>query len=262
VPEEGQTTGPDELAAAPADPAGVVAALEARIRELERSNADLERFASIASHDLQAPLGVIAGFVELLRRRYTGRLDDQADEIIRRTVAATQRMQRLTDDLLLHARASAGTDDPAEPVDTEAVVDEVLDTLGPLIADAGVTVETPDLPTVAGHRSLLVRLFQNHVSNAVKFAGDDEPRIRIDAVRDGAMWRFAVQDNGLGIDADARERIFELFERVHAGDRFPGHGIGLAVCRQIVDRHGGTIEADGTPGGGTVFSFTLPAVAD
>ncbi len=250
---EGQPEGPDGTTAA--------AALQARIDELERSNAELERFAAVAAHDLQAPLRVVAGLVGMLGRRYAGTLDAQADELIARTVGAVERMQQLTDDLLTHARSGADTTQPPAPVDTAAVVAEVLDTLGPLVAEAGVTVEVHPLPTVVGHRVLLVQLFQNLVTNAVKFATGDRPHVRIGASRDGDRWRFTVQDDGIGIPPEARERVFEPFERgAGAADRAPGSGLGLAVCRRIVERHGGTIHADEAPGGGTVMTFTLPAV--
>lgn len=258
VPATCQTPDPARPGAG-ADVGPSEAALKARIDELERSNADLERFAGIASHDLQAPLRVVSGFVELLRRRYEGQLDDQADEFIRRTLDGVARMRQLTDDLLAHARVAGEAPEAMEDVDTAALVHEVLDSLGLLGPQALATVQVGELPVVRGRRSQLAQLFQNLLSNAVKFAGDKTPHVRIGAVRDGEYWRFAVQDDGIGIDEDARHRVFDLFERMHPGDRYPGNGIGLAICKRIVDRHGGQISADAAPGGGTLVSFTLPA---
>jgi light-regulated signal transduction histidine kinase (bacteriophytochrome) len=236
-----------------------IGGLMARIEALERSNADLERFAAIAAHDLQAPLRVVSGFVQLLQRRYAGQLDAQADDFIARALAGAERMSSLTDALLAHARLGGDAPEAMQDVDTAAVVAELLQSLDPIVDEAGVAVTVGALPFVHGHRVELTQLFQNLLSNALKFVVPESPRIAVGAARDGAFWRFTVQDNGIGIDAEARERIFEPFERLHPADRFPGHGIGLAISKRIVDRHGGEIHAEAAAGGGTIFSFTLPA---
>lgn len=239
---------------------GEVEALNARIEALERSNEDLERFAAIASHDLQSPLRVVSGFLGLLQRRYAGQLDAQADDFIARTLAGVERMQTLTDALLAHARLGGNTPELMQDVDTAEVVADLLRTLEPSTGAAKTVVEVGALPVVHGHHVEITQLFQNLITNALKFTTREDPRITVQAEPDGTLWRFTVQDNGIGIDETARERIFEPFERLESAGPFPGHGMGLAITKRIVDRHGGEIEVQTATGGGTVFTFTLPAV--
>jgi PAS domain S-box-containing protein len=222
--------------------------LAARTEELERSNAELEQFAYVASHDLQEPLRMVASYTQLLARRYRGKLDEDAEEFIGYAVDGVTRMQALINDLLAYSRV--GTRGGAfEPVDTGAVLDRVLASLGPAMEDAGATV-THD-PGQLG------QLLQNLVGNAVKFRGEAPPRVHVSAERGEGEWTFSVADNGIGIDPEYAERIFVIFQRLHTRGEYPGTGIGLAICKKIVERHGGRIWFEPAPGGGTVFRFTL-----
>jgi PAS domain S-box-containing protein len=237
----------------------IEAELTARAQALERSNADLEQFASVASHDLQAPLRVVAGFVELLRRRYEGRLDEEADEFIRMTLAGVTRMQRLIDDLLTYARVTRDAQEEAVPIDSHAIVTGVLEALSEEIARTGAMVVVDRLPLVRSTPTQITQLFQNLIGNAIKFSITASPQVRVRSERDGGFWRISVQDNGIGIDPEQGERIFEMFQRLHTPEEFSGTGIGLAICKRIVEQHGGQIRATAAPGGGTIMSFTLPA---
>jgi PAS domain S-box-containing protein len=225
-------------------------------QELRRSNEDLERFAYIASHDLSVPLRVIAGFVDLLARRYAGRLDEEADRFIRLTVEGVERMQTLIDDILAYSRAGQAELRLAE-VDTAALVDGVLRDLGTRIAESGTRFEVGELPTLRAEPVRLRQVFQNLIDNAVKFADPKSPRGRIVATRGRDHWRFDVEDNGPGVDLRHAERVFEMFQRPHGRD-VPGTGIGLAIAKRIVERHGGSIWVEQASGGGSVFSFTIP----
>ncbi|MBA2505193.1 MAG: PAS domain S-box protein [Thermoleophilaceae bacterium] len=238
----------------------IEAELTARAEALARSNADLEQFAYIASHDLSAPLRVVSGFATLLQRRYEGQLDEDADTYIKHVVSGVDQMQALIDDLLAYSRVRRGQEEPRVPVDTETVVQGVLATLGEDIREHGVVVTTGELPEVRGVPSQVLQLFQNLIGNAVKFRDGDTPEVEVGAERLGEMWSFVVRDNGIGIDAEDSERIFKMFERLQSARDTRGTGIGLAICQRIVEGHGGTIAAAPAPGGGSVFSFTLPDV--
>ncbi|HEY2705007.1 MAG TPA: ATP-binding protein [Candidatus Dormibacteraeota bacterium] len=231
--------------------------LARRSRELERSNAALEEFAYIASHDLQEPLRMVASYLELLERRHGERLNDEAEEFLGFAVDGARRMQALINDLLLYSRA--GGQAALVPTDCGAVVATVLATLRPSIEDAGARVVVEPLPTVEGDRTQLAQVFQNLIANAIKFRGAQPPQIVIGAERRGEEWRFSVRDNGIGIERRHAERIFMVFKRLHPQAEYPGTGIGLAICRRVVDRHGGRIWVEPAPGGGSVFRFTLPA---
>ena len=228
--------------------------LETRYRELERSNAALEQFAAIASHDLSAPLRTIQGFLRLLERRHAEELSGEAREFVAHAVRASIRMQRLIDDLLIYSRVGT-SDRPRERVAVAVVVQEVVQALG-----ASGHVTWADLPEVEAHRSELVQLFQNLVGNALKYvpAGRD-PQVDVRADRDGDLWRFAVMDNGIGIDPARAEELFEPFRRGDAGEGYDGTGIGLAIARKVVEQHGGRIWVETRDGGGSRFCFTLPA---
>jgi len=227
-------------------------------QELQRSNAELARFASVASHDLQAPLRSIAGFLQLLSMRYEGRLDPEADEFIRLAVDSAHQMHALIQDLLHYSRLGAERAQ-AVPVSAETALQQALDNLREAVLTTDAEVSSDPLPDVLAESSQLVQLFQNLAENALKFRGDDVPRVHFSARRVDGLACFSVADNGIGIDEDQRERIFELFARPH-GFRYEGTGMGLAICRRIVDRFGGRIWAEAGPDGGAVFHFTLPSV--
>jgi PAS domain S-box-containing protein len=235
------------------------AELRDRAAELERSNADLEQFAYVASHDLSEPLRMVAGFAQLLQKRYEGRLDADADEFIGYTVDGVNRMQALIDDLLAFSRV--GRDRELGDVDAELVARRALEALSASLAETGADVEIGDLPTVRGDERELGQLFQNLISNAVKFHGDEPPRVWVTAEAEagGAEWRFAVADNGIGIEPRHAERIFKMFQRLHGRDDYPGTGVGLAICKKIVEHHGGRLWVEPNVDGGSVFKFTLAA---
>jgi PAS domain S-box-containing protein len=226
-------------------------------RQLERSNAELEQFAYIASHDLQEPLRSITGFVQLLERRYQGELDDDADRFIGYIVEGVDRMQALINDLLAYSRVGRGELE-REPVDTSVTVERALALLHEAVNESGAEVDVGDLPTVQGDGRALLQVFQNLISNAVKFTDGGPPRVEVSARHRSGEWRFAVADNGIGIDAAHEERIFRMFQRLHPRERFVGTGIGLSICKRIVERHGGRIWCEPRPDGGTVFRFTIP----
>ena len=225
--------------------------------ELARSNKDLEQFAYVASHDLQEPLRIVASYVQLIQRRYRDKLDAEADEFIHFAVDGAQRMQRLIEDLLAYSRVGTqGKEFTA--VDFNGVADEVVERLRASIEQYGAAVTRDQLPTVGGDRGQLVRLLQNLVGNGIKFHGAQAPRVHISAEKSHRQWIFSVCDNGIGIDAKFQERVFAVFQRLHTRDEYPGTGIGLAVCKRIVQRHGGEIRFESQPGKGTTFFFTIP----
>jgi PAS domain S-box-containing protein len=225
--------------------------------ELERSNAELERFALIASHDLQEPLRTISGFAQLLQRRHGDRLDTEAREYVCHVAEEAMRMQGLINDLLAYSRV--GREElRLETIDSNRVVDEVKSSLAQTIDEARAEVVVHRLPNVQADRRQLGQVFQNLISNALKFCNRDEPRVEVSAARSSVTWVFSVADQGIGIDARQAERIFQVFERLHPPGRYNGTGSGLAICKRIVERHGGRIWVEARPGGGSVFSFTLP----
>jgi signal transduction histidine kinase len=228
-------------------------------RELERSNRELEEFAYVASHDLQEPLRTVASYTQLLQRRYKGRLDSQADEFIDATVEGAQRMQALIQDLLAYSRVGTRPEEDVA-VDLGAVVEDVRKTLRQAIADAGAeVVVAKTLPTVVGRPRQFEQLLQNLVGNAVKFRDSARPcRVEVSAEAVPGGWKVAVHDNGIGIDPRHFGRIFQIFQRLHARDEYPGTGIGLAICKRIVELNGGRIGVESEPGKGSTFWFTLP----
>jgi PAS domain S-box-containing protein len=227
-------------------------------RDLARSNRELEQYAYVASHDLQEPLRSIGGFAQLLEERYGGQLDDDGKRFIGFIRKSVARMQALISDLLRYSRTGrAGL--RTQPVDTGELVRETLSSLDAALRDAGADVEVGALPVVEADRAALAQLFGNLLSNALKFSdGRRPPRVDVSATPDDGAWRFEVADNGLGIDPANAERVFGMFERLHAEDQYGGTGIGLAICKQIVERHGGRIWCEPRPAGGTSFLFTLP----
>ena len=237
--------------------------LEHRVLEIEeknlllaRSNADLEQFAYVASHDLQEPLRQIVSFTQLLARRYSGKLDTDADDFIRYTVDGTKRMQELINDILAYSRLRKSSDQFVS-VDCEALLTEVLQSMQSVIEQNEAEIVHEKLPTVAGDRTQLAQLFRNLVGNAVKFRGSEAPRIQLTATRQQQHWLFAVSDNGIGIAPEYFDRIFVVFRRLHAAAEYPGTGIGLSICKRIVENHGGKIWLQSEPGKGTTFFFTL-----
>ena len=228
-----------------------------RNRELHRSNEELEQFAYVASHDLQEPLRKVTSFVQLLQQRYEGQLDPKADEYIGFAVDGSRRMQALIDDLLTFSRVGRTTDAFAD-VPLGDCVTTALTGLSALIEDADATVTVGPLPTVRGDRVLLTSLWQNLIGNAVKFGGA-HPSVNVAARRDDARWRFEVTDDGIGIEPRHADRVFVIFQRLHARDAYTGTGIGLALCRKIVEFHGGTIWVDREYRDGARLCFTLPA---
>lgn len=234
------------------------AELADRAKELARSNQELQQFAYVASHDLQEPLRMIASFTQLLAKRYGDKLDDDARDFITYAVDGARRMQTLISDLLLYSRV--GTQGkPLEPTDANAVLDRVLDGLLLSIKDSHSVITRDRLPVVMADDIQLGQLFQNLIVNAMKFRGQDAPRIHVWAERNGNTWKFAVQDNGIGIAPEHGDRIFVIFQRLHTKTEYPGTGIGLAICKKIAERHRGKIWFEPSPGGGTIFYFTLTA---
>jgi PAS domain S-box-containing protein len=232
-------------------------ALQERTTELTRSNAELEQFAYVASHDLQEPLRAVAMYTQLLEQRYGERLDADASSIIGRVTAAVHRMQTLIRDLLTYSRVDTRAAD-FRVTSCETVLQEVLDNLQTAVAETSAEVSHDPLPTVLADEVQLRQLFQNLVGNALKFHGQEIPRVHISAVTRHGHWVFSVRDNGIGIDPQYVDRIFVIFQRLHTRRAYPGTGVGLAICKKIVERHGGRIWVDSTPGKGAEFFFTLP----
>ncbi len=246
-----------DLARANAALARSNAGLEQFAAELARSNRELELFASVASHDLQEPLRMVSSFVDLLAQRYRGSLDDKADRWIAYMVDGTARMKQLINDLLEFARVSTRAKAP-EPADFNALLAAALGNLHQAIHDTGAVVTSGPLPTVRVDATQMTQVLQNLIGNALKFHGPEPPRVHVEAQPDAAGWRFAVRDNGIGLDPQFAERVFVIFQRLHNRDEYPGTGIGLALCKKIVERHGGRIWVESRPGQGATFYFTVP----
>jgi PAS domain S-box-containing protein len=233
------------------------ASLLQKVDELARSNEELGQFAYIASHDLQEPLRMVASYTQLLSRRYTGRLDADADEFIAFAVDGASRMQRLIEDLLAYSRVGTRGIDLV-CTSSEDAFGRALVNLRGSIEESGAKVTHDPLPEVLADEHQLVQLFQNLVGNAIKYRRAGVPRVHVSAVRNAnGNWRYAVKDNGIGIDPQYFERIFGMFQRLHKRDEFAGTGIGLAICKKIVERHGGTISVESQPGHGSTFHFTV-----
>ena len=235
--------------------------LQAHTEELERSNSELEQFAYIASHDLQEPLRKVASFTQLLQRRYAGQLDARADQYIEFAVDGAKRMQALINDLLTYSRVGRSAREPAL-VSSDAALAQARNNLAAAIEETGATIETGHLPLVLAELTLLTAVFQNLLSNALKFSGGKPPRIVITTSRDEPFWLFSFTDNGIGIDREYAERIFVIFQRLNERSAYPGTGIGLAMTRKIIEYFGGRIWLDTTHTEGTRFLFTLPMAAE
>ena len=228
-----------------------------KVEELNRSNEELGQFAYIASHDLQEPLRMVASYTQLLSRRYKGKLDSDADEFIAFAVDGASRMQRLIQDLLAYSRVGTKGKDLLDTSSEEALQQALINLRG-AIEESGALVTHDPLPAVLADEMQLIQLFQNLVGNAIKYQSPGVPRVHISAARNGGKkWIFSVQDNGLGIDPQYFERIFGMFQRLHKREEFAGTGIGLAICKKIVERHGGSISVESQPGQGSTFRFAL-----
>jgi len=235
--------------------------LQAHAEELERSNSELEQFAYIASHDLQEPLRKVASFTQLLQRRYAGQLDARADQYIEFAADGAKRMQALINDLLQYSRVGRSAREPAL-VSSDAALAQARNNLATAMEETGVTVETGHLPLVLAELPLLTAVFQNLLSNALKFSGGKPPRIVITCTRDEPFWLFSFSDNGIGIEPEYAERIFVIFQRLNERSAYPGTGIGLAMTRKIIEYFGGRIWLDTSYADGSRFLFTLPMPAE
>lgn len=224
---------------------------------LERSNLDLQQFAFVASHDLKTPLRSIGGFLQLLRKNHSDKLDDKARELVQRSLDATARLEQLTEDLLSYARVNSEAK-PFAPLDCKDVVNDALSLLDSSINDTGAVITVGELPRIMGDRTQLVQLFMNLLGNGLKYCRGRSPVIHVSASKIGPDWLVSVADNGIGIEARHYERIFEVFKRLHNQNDYPGTGIGLAVCKRVVERHGGSIRVESVPGEGSTFYFTIP----
>jgi signal transduction histidine kinase len=226
-------------------------------KELERSNKELEQFAYIASHDLQEPLRMVSSYLQLIAERYKGRLDADADDFIHYAVEGANRMQTMINDLLAYSRVGT-RGRPFEPADCNTILEQALSNVKFPIEETGAVITHDPLPVLTADRSQLVQVFQNLISNAIKFRGERTPEIQISTEKKDGEWIFSVKDNGIGFDPKYADKIFDTFKRLHTAVKYPGSGIGLTICRKIIERHGGRIWSESEPGKGAIFYFTIP----
>lgn len=231
--------------------------LKLKLEELARSNAELEQFAYVSSHDLQEPLRMIASYLQLLQRKYHGKLDDKADKYIYFAVDGATRMQNLINDLLEYSRVTTKARE-FEPTDCKSILDQVIFDLDVSIKESEASISYSSLPVVMADSIQLAQVFQNLISNAIKFRSEKVPKIEISAEEKDEQWLFSVQDNGIGIDSRFYDKIFEVFKRLHKREEYSGTGIGLSICKKIIERHGGHIWVESESGKGSIFYFTLP----
>jgi signal transduction histidine kinase len=231
--------------------------LAKKVDELARSNADLEQFAYVASHDLQEPLRMVAAYTQLLSERYKGKLDENADKFIGYASEGALRMQVLIQDLLAFSRVGRASASYAS-VDCNLMMEELMKTLAPAILESGAVITHAELPAVWADRTQMTQVLQNLIGNAIKFRGKVPPEISVGAKKNGSDWLFSVRDNGIGIAPEFAENIFVVFQRLHTRSEYPGNGIGLAICKKIVERNGGRIWVESQAGSGSTFKFTIP----
>jgi PAS domain S-box-containing protein len=229
--------------------------------DLIRSNKDLQQFAYVASHDLQEPLRNVASCLQLLEKGYKDKLDADADQYIRYAVEGAVRMKALILDLLTYSRVATKVRAP-ERVNCEQLLDKTLKSVSVLISEAGAAITHDPLPTVLGDEPQLLQVFQNLIQNAIKFRRDEPPRIHLSATKKGKDWGFSVKDNGIGIQSQHLDRIFVIFQQIHKRGEYEGAGMGLAIVKKIIERHGGRIWAESQPGVGTTMYFTIPEKED
>jgi len=232
-------------------------ALQETLKELERSNAELQQFAYIASHDLQEPLRMVSSFTQLLEKRYKGKLDSDADDYIGYIIEGAHRMKDLIDDLLTFSRLNTDTRE-FKSTDLNQLIKKVLLNFKSVINDNNAQITHDPLPNLICDSSQFIQLFQNLISNALKFQGDEFPEIHISSQTSGKNWLFSIRDNGIGIDTGHKEMIFNIFKRLHTHEEYEGTGIGLAICKKVVERHGGQIWVESKPSRGSTFYFTIP----
>ena len=230
--------------------------MEKRATELQRSNEELERFAYVASHDLQGPLRTIASYLQLLEMRYKNKLDAEALEFIDFSVNGAKRMQKIILDLLNYSRITS-VRKPMAPTDFDEEVKSVVRNLNSTIQSTNAKVQVGELPILVAEQSQIYQLFLNLIDNALKFVDNKNPLVKVDAVEHPREWEFTISDNGIGIKEEFREKIFEIFQRLHTQSEYPGTGVGLAVCQKIVQLHGGRIWFSSIYGEGTTFHFTI-----
>ncbi|MFZ2197583.1 MAG: ATP-binding protein, partial [Thermodesulfovibrionales bacterium] len=230
--------------------------LKKAMEDLARSNKDLEEFAYAISHDLQAPLRSMSGFAKILIENYRGRLDEEADKYLDFIISAAKRMQRMIEDILAYSRVGTRAGEFSD-VDLEPVLRQATENLYASIEENGAVVTHGSLPVVKADQSQMILLLQNLIGNALKFTAGP-PRVHVSSVKQGSEWVFSVQDNGIGIDPEQFDRLFVLFQRLHTEEEYPGTGVGLAICKKIVDRHGGRMWVESGPGQGSQFFFTIP----
>jgi light-regulated signal transduction histidine kinase (bacteriophytochrome) len=231
--------------------------LARRERDLERTRQDLDEFAYIVSHDLQEPLRMVSSYLQLLERRYKDKLDRDAEEFIHFAVDGAQRMHNLINDLVSYSRLNTRANGFA-PTDLNEVLQDALRSAGETASATGAIITHDPLPTLAADGPQVEQLFQHLIDNALKFQGSRRPRVHVGAEPRPGEWVFFVRDNGIGMNPDSDGRIFAIFQRLHGRNDYPGTGIGLAMCKRIVERHGGRIWVESEPGEGSTFFFTLP----
>ncbi|MDP1552762.1 MAG: ATP-binding protein [Methanobacteriaceae archaeon] len=230
--------------------------LENLVENLNRSNKELGQFAYVSSHDLQEPLRMISSYMQLLQKKYDGKLDSKADKYIKFAVEGANRMQQLINDLLVYSRITSQAQE-FQLVDTELILNDILSNLDVLIKENKALITNDPLPKVMADSSQLSQVFQNLIMNSIKFHSDNPPEVHVSAKKEGNKWLFSVKDNGIGIDPSHSERIFEVFKRLHKRREYPGTGIGLSICKKIIERHGGKIWVESEVGKGSIFYFTL-----